>query len=143
MMHSSFASASSPLYAFTLVLAVVLLACGAPAEKAEEKPAPAERRYPLRGEVVGIDAEKGALRIAHEEIPGYMAAMTMRFPVLDRQVLGQVEEGDEVTATLVVAPDNRYWLVELEVVGEAVAEPDEATPEPEEETQAPEGGEGG
>jgi len=72
-----------------------------------------------------------------------MAAMTMRFPVLDRQAMEPVKEGDQVKGTLVVAPDNRYWLVDLEVVGEASPEPEgEATPEPEEAAEAPEGGEG-
>jgi protein SCO1/2 len=131
------------------VLAVAILGCGAPAEKPQEEAAPAEQRYPLSGEIVGIDTEKSALRIAHEDIPGYMDAMTMRFPVLDRQVLEQVKEGDQVKGTLVVAPDNRYWLVDLEVVGkaapeaegEAAAKPEgEAAPEPEEKAEAPEGG---
>ena len=161
MDHSRLVRAWGLRRAFPMAMAVLILGCGAPAEKAQEGPAekaqdaPAEKRYPLSGEVVGIDAEKGALRIAHEEIPGYMAAMTMRFPVLDRQAMEPVKEGDQVKGTLVVAPDNRYWLVDLEVLGaeagpegeaapeaegEAKSEPEaEAVPEPEEN---PEGGEG-
>jgi Cu/Ag efflux protein CusF len=129
-----------------MAVAALILGCGAPAEKTGEsvekaQEEPTDRRFPLRGEVVGIDTEKNALRIAHEEIPGYMAAMTMRFPVLDKQVLEQVKEGDQVKGTLVVAPDNRYWLVDLEVLGEGAAEPKgEAAPEAEDEAKSePEG----
>jgi Cu/Ag efflux protein CusF len=99
----------------TLFLLVALVGCAGEGGK----PADAARRYVLRGEVVAVDVEGYALRVAHEEIPGYMGAMTMRFPVLDAEVLSGIHEGDRIEATLVVSPDNRYWLEDVKVTARA------------------------
>ena len=66
--------------------------------------------------------------IAHEDIPGFMPAMTMPFVVLEKDaaLLPRVGPGDEVTATL-VAPDSRYWLEDLVVVKKGTPDPN-ATP---------------
>jgi protein SCO1/2 len=40
-----------------------------------------ETRYPLRGEIVSVDAARRVLVIKHEAIAGYMPAMTMEFQV--------------------------------------------------------------
>eukprot|EP01035_Chromulina_nebulosa_P041215 gene41215-55742_t len=37
--------------------------------------------HPIRGEIVGLDLPRKILLIHHEEIPGYMPAMTMEFSV--------------------------------------------------------------
>lgn len=41
----------------------------------------AEKRYPLKGEIVQVKAEEHVLIIHHEDIPDYMPAMTMEFKV--------------------------------------------------------------
>lgn len=66
--------------------------------------ASAERRFPLQGRVVAVDDAAHTLTINHRDIPGYMKAMTMEFPVdkPDRWVFGVVHPGDTVQATLVV-----------------------------------------
>ena len=96
-----------------------LLACATlamPACRRETRSAPAGSRYPLRGTVVSVDAPNRSLVVAHEEIPGFMEAMTMEFVVLekDQALLAGVAPGDGIAATLVV-PDSRYWLEELKV----------------------------
>lgn len=48
---------------------------------AESTPATGERSWPLRGEIVLANAERGTLTVTHEAIPGYMPAMTMEFRV--------------------------------------------------------------
>jgi protein SCO1/2 len=67
------------------------------------------QRYELKGKVVGVDRAKGEVSVEHEEIKGYMAAMTMDFPLRDADALKVVEVGDRIQATLVVA-DEGYWL---------------------------------
>ena len=67
------------------------------------------KRYELKGKVVSVDRAKGAATVEHEDIPGFMAAMTMEFPVRDAEALKVMEPGDRVQATLVVA-DDAYWL---------------------------------
>ena len=71
-----------------------------------------EQRFELRGRVVEIDKTAGTVRLQHEAIPGYMAAMTMDYPVKDKWVLGRSKPGQTVQATLVVASD-RAWLEEV------------------------------
>jgi protein SCO1 len=86
------------------------------------------KRYELRGQVIDLRPEVGEVRIRHEEIPGYMSAMTMSFAVKDRKLLGDRKPGDLVRATLVVT-DTDAWLSSLEKTGEAPIpnEPDDAS----------------
>src|SRR5215207_8237437 len=73
-------------------------------------PKPAdEQRYELKGRVVAVDRAKGEVSVEHEEVKGYMAAMTMDFPVRDAEALKVMEAGDRLQASLVVTDDG-YWL---------------------------------
>jgi protein SCO1/2 len=71
------------------------------------------KRYPLKGVVVAVVASKPEVVVRHEEIPGYMAAMTMPFPVRDDpRVIGLLRPGDRIEATLVV-DGGAYFLEEI------------------------------
>jgi Cu/Ag efflux protein CusF len=61
------------------------------------------KRYPLTGTVVSVDLAASTVTVKHSEIPGYMKAMTMTFPVKDKAVLRSLSPGDEITADLVVS----------------------------------------
>ncbi len=102
----------------TFALPVLLLAtaCGQ---------APAQKEYPLRGQVLAVRPDIREVRISHEEIPGYMAAMTMSFGVKDAAELAGLGRGDVVAATLVVT-DTDAWLIGLKKVGHAEVEESEA-----------------
>jgi protein SCO1/2 len=108
------------------LLLILLAALAAPACK-RDAPA-AGPRYPLKGKVVEVDVANRKVTIDHEEIPGFMPAMTMPFVVLEKDaaLLREVGPGDEITATLVV-PDSRYWLEDLVVVKKGTPDPN-ATP---------------
>lgn len=115
-----------------LVLAGALAAgCGPKAPEEEAK------SYPLTGTVVAVAVEDRTLTIAHEDIPGFMPAMTMDFVVLpeDAALLENVSPGDQVTARLVV-PDSRYWLEDLVVVKKGTVDPDAPPPPVSHEIQA-------
>jgi len=101
-----------------LLLAIGCLAPGCRREAA----GPGATRYPITGSVVELDAARRTLTLAHEEIPGFMPAMTMPFVVLERDaaLLGTTAPGDSVSAVLVVR-DSRYWLEELVVTKPRVA----------------------
>jgi Cu/Ag efflux protein CusF len=62
-----------PLTALAATCTLLLASCAG--QKA------AEQRYDLKGKVVSVDRAAGRVVIAHEEIPGYMAAMDMPFAV--------------------------------------------------------------
>src|SRR5262245_62033783 len=68
--------------AVVVLLSLIAGGCSRPADPApaERRPlAPGEMRFALRGEVIKADPEEGTLRVQHEKIEGYMAAMTMDF----------------------------------------------------------------
>ena len=88
------------------------------------------RQYDLTGRVVSVDAEDRRLVINHDDVPGFMQAMTMPFSVRDESILRTVSPGDKIQAVLVVTGE-RSWLEQLVVTGKG--EPlDEPPPIPNE-----------
>lgn len=77
----------------------------APAEPAK-KAADGTSTYKLTGIVREIDKDSGEVMIRHEEIPGFMKAMTMPFDLKGQEVLGELFVGDEVEGQLVVKSDD-------------------------------------
>jgi protein SCO1/2 len=76
--------------------------------------------YPLKGVVRKVDPEGGRVLIRHEEIPGFMSAMTMPFKPADESVLGRLHPGDEVEGVLHVERQDGavqdHQLRELKVI---------------------------
>ena len=63
---------------------------------------PNEKRYDLKGKVVAVNKSERTATIAHEEIKGYMPAMTMPFKIKNDADLEMLKASDQVTGTLVV-----------------------------------------
>lgn len=74
-----------------------------------------EERYEVKGRVVSVDRERKRVTIDHEEIKGYMDAMTMPFPVRDERELDGLEPEDTIKGTLIIDGD-RYWIEKISVV---------------------------
>jgi protein SCO1/2 len=132
------------------ILVVALLAgggCGGGSRAPSEAPAPAPKAgfgtevgegrtppgtsgvvttvdYPLRGVVRSVAPESGRVMIRHEEIPGFMKAMTMPFKPADEAILGLLHPGDEVEGILHVEKQDGavrdYELRDLKVSKPAV-----------------------
>ncbi|HXQ26345.1 MAG TPA: SCO family protein [Candidatus Acidoferrales bacterium] len=66
------------------------------------------KRYHLVGTVVSIDLQQNSLNVDGQEIPGFMAAMTMPYPVRDAKALASLGPGDEITADVVVTDSGAY-----------------------------------
>src|SRR3990172_4410238 len=111
-----------------LLLVPILLALFVAPACRREAPGGGAQRHPLEGRVVVVDAASRTLTIAHEDIPGFMPAMTMDFVVLEKDaaLLEHVSPGDQITATLVV-PDSRYWIEDLVVVKKGTPDPNAAS----------------
>lgn len=99
-----------------LALAAGLLSACAPNDGAT--------RYPLRGRIDAVDILDRELTVAHEEVPGFMAAMTMPFRMPeDKGMLARfrgtrlehLRRGDVITATLAVKA-NESWIENVKVV---------------------------
>jgi protein SCO1/2 len=83
----------------------------------------AAKRYPFTGRVVSTDAQDQSALIAHENIPGFMDAMTMSYKIKPPAVLNQLTPGDSISAEVVVAEPSgnsgdsepNYWLENVKV----------------------------
>ena len=106
---------------------VVILVALSSMEAACRRAAEPERRYPIRGQILGIGAPRqdGRLEVSikHEDIPGFMPAMTMAYSVRPASMLDGYVPGDLVTATLVLAGPDMY-LEGLAKTGHAELPPD-------------------
>lgn len=101
------------------LLAAPLAAVAACVRKPEEPAASGPvNRYPLRGVVLSVDPKTKSASIRHEDIPGFMEAMTMDFPVKKPEDLARLAPGAAITATLCQRPsDYEYWIEEVRVTG--------------------------
>jgi protein SCO1 len=77
--------------------------------------ATATKWFEVRGHVRSIDVTNKTVRITHEEIPDYMPAMTMPFPVKDVAVLNGLSGGDSVQFQLAVTDDDS-WISRIEKI---------------------------
>jgi hypothetical protein len=72
-------------------------------------PAPAAPvGHPLKGVIVEVIEGRSSLLVKHEEIPGFMKAMTMLLKV-DAPTLAAAKKGQAITATLLKKSDG-WWI---------------------------------
>jgi len=114
------------VFAFGIALSLCTAACNGGASQNQnqsqsQSPTP-EKRYHLAGTVMSIDKEQGHLIVNHGDIPGFMSAMTMPYPVADAKTLDQVSVGDQITADVVVN-DSGAKLENVVVVKKATGAP--------------------
>ena len=102
-----------------LIVMVVLPACRSTAEP--------EKRYPLRGQILSVATTavdgKREVSVKHEDIPGFMPAMTMAYFVKVPALLDGLSAGDLFTATLVLKGGDMY-LEEIKKTGREPLPPD-------------------
>jgi protein SCO1/2 len=126
------------IFLFAAALSVLsLLGCGSqsPSQTQTQSQNPGEKRFKLKGVVVSLDKPQKHVIINHEEIPGFMGAMTMPYPVVDDATIDRLTPGDQITADVVVTNDG----VHLDNVV-VVKKSDGAKPAAGTELQAPESG---
>ena len=66
------------------------------------------KRYHLVGKIVQVQSDTNTLVIDGQDIPGFMAAMTMPYPVHAHADLAGLDAGDEITADVVVTSNGAY-----------------------------------
>jgi protein SCO1/2 len=72
--------------------------------------------YSVKGVIKELKPDGKTVKIEHEEIPGYMAAMTMPFEVKDPRELAGLQAGDEVTFRMLVT-DTDGWIDQIRKIG--------------------------
>ena len=63
----------------------------------------------MRGEIASIDPSGQTATVKHDKIEGWMEAMTMEYPVKDRQEFAKLKVGDKIQATILVQGTG-YWI---------------------------------
>lgn len=94
--------------ALAVGLALLLAACGSSDR----------REYKLQGQILTVAADHTEANIKHEDIPGFMSAMTMSYKVRDAKEFEPLAPGDLINATLVVVSNDAY-LKDVKKVGSA------------------------
>jgi len=79
---------------------------------------PKPEQYSLKGQVLDISAS-GQIIVKHDDIPGFMPAMTMPYKVRDPGVLQEVQPGDLIAAALMVAKNGNYWLEDVRITDQS------------------------
>ena len=84
---------------------IIALALGLAAACSRE---PDARTYQLTGQILVVKPETNEVLVKHEDIPGFMPAMTMPYVVNDPGLIKGRTAGDLITATLVVGSERAY-----------------------------------
>ena len=74
----------------------------------------AEKRYPMQGEIMALDASAHTATIAAGKIGDWMEAMTMEYPVKPDAEFQKLHVGDRIEATVVVG-DPAYYVTEIKI----------------------------
>lgn len=84
------------LHACLLLFILSLVGCQRTSEN------PTEKQYEVKAKVVEVAPDKTSVTLDHDDIPGFMKAMKMKFAVQDAKVLEGIKPGDEVHGRLKV-----------------------------------------
>lgn len=91
------------------VVAIAVTACGR---------TPPSKQYQLQGQILDVKPETNEVLVKHDDIPGFMPAMTMPYKVEDAKLLAGKQPGDLITATLVVGETEAH-LSKIDTTGHA------------------------
>ena len=81
--------------ALRLILVLSLVADSALATAAQQA---GKKEYELRGKVEKVDDKAKKLTVNHEQVDGWMAAMTMNYKVDKDEVFKAIKAGDQIVA---------------------------------------------
>ena len=109
-----------------LPLALLLSACrkeesshaggtNAPTTEAGSEAEEIPTTYEVKGVVRKINSDRNQLVVKHEEIPGFMAAMTMPFDVRPTNEMSKVKPGDRIAFRMLVTT-NDGWIDSIRVI---------------------------
>ncbi|MCU1384379.1 MAG: hypothetical protein JWL71_3076 [Acidobacteria bacterium] len=99
-------------FVLSLCLALAVAACSK---------APEQRSFTLQGQVQSLDPPHKLVTVKHEEIKGFMPAMTMPYEVQEAKALDGLAPGDLIDAKLIVFSNGAH-LAEIRKVGTAPLE---------------------
>lgn len=75
------------------------------------------QEFRFTGTVEAVDAAKRTASVANDDLPGWMAAMTMSYRVEPAEVLGRLKKGDRITATVYAGNFTTLFKVQVAPAG--------------------------
>jgi protein SCO1/2 len=114
-------------YILMILTLAALSACSAPPDTQQRGISP-RQEYEFAGKVVSVDKARRRVNVEHEEIKGYMEAMTMEFALRDASYFDIIKPGDDLRGMLVVESGKSY-LDQLSVVSHTPMDGQAATSE--------------
>ena len=91
-------------FALVIALALALAGCA--------KNPPPVKEYVLKGEVLKLDPAGQLVSVNGEKIEGWMEAMTMDYPVKDKQVFDKLKVGQKISAKVLLQGTD-YWVADF------------------------------
>lgn len=93
---------------------MVVAGCSKPSTAVNPPTTPAAQvqRHPLTGEIVRVEAERKLLVVHHDEIKGYMPAMTMEF-IVGAGDLAAARPGQKIRGEMVTSKDGEIRLEKI------------------------------
>jgi protein SCO1/2 len=90
---------------------------------------PTTKTFTVLGQIRSVDIVNRIVRVAHEEIPDYMPAMTMPLSVKDSSLLDGLVPGDRVRFQLVVTSDDSWigWMDKVPAAPQPETLPNQST----------------
>ena len=119
------------LFTVTALLSVVVVSCRQTPPPPSAAPARASTNlqiFQVKGVIQELQPEKKRAKIAHEEIPDYMEAMTMMFDVKDVKELAGLQPGDAVSFRMSVTDDDGWIDQVKKLAGPRTPLPSEPPP---------------
>ena len=94
------------------IIFFLLLAAAGCVKKQPEQTKPI-KTYTINGAIKALDSEHRSATIEHQEIVGWMDAMTMEFPIRSVSDFAKLKVGQKITAKVNVQ-DIEFWLSEIQ-----------------------------
>ncbi len=113
---------AATISAMVLLSLAAIAGCSKPAQQLAAQPPKNVKRYHLVGKIVSINKDQNTLMVDGQDIPGFMSAMVMPYPVLSASQLNGLQPGDEITADVVVNQDDSSAHLENIVVTKKAGE---------------------
>jgi len=92
----------------TPCISLLLLACSN-----HKVTSTAVRRYPIEGDVLKMNQGEQTATIKHQEIKGWMGAMTMDYQIPSKTDYGKLHPGDHIKGTVFVQ-DEEFWVGDIQ-----------------------------
>ncbi len=95
----------------TIGLALAVTSCTQTPKEAAKQAIQAKpvETYDLKGDVLGMNPVNQTVLLRHEEIKGWMEAMTMEFPVKEKSDFEKFKPKQKITAKVNVQGDE-FWI---------------------------------